>query len=391
MQMQYNHDIQDLKQSDIRRMTLECNKYADGINLSQGVCDMPLPPILPEQVSQAIKDGYNTYTRYDGLPELREQISVKMKSFNEVSYDPDTEIAVTSGTSAAFFLTLFSIKSGQDEIIIFQPFYGYHYNTIVALGMKPVVLTMDPDHEWAIDFDELIKHISPKTRAILINTPSNPSGKLFSEQEIKQLGDIALKHDILLITDEIYEYITYDDTKHISPACFDHIKDHVITIGGFSKTFSITGWRLAYICGPTDFIKQIGMLNDLFYICAPAPLQKAVAQGLATIPPSYYQDTKAYYQRNRDLLVKTLQAKNVKVHIPQGAYYMLADFSSCGYEDCYEAASDMLKQTSIATVPGASFYDKNDKRGNSLLRFCFAKEHDILKQACERLASMSMG
>jgi len=371
-------------------MTLECNKYPDGINLSQGVCDMPLPPILPEKVNQAINEGHNTYTRYDGIPELREQVSRKMTSFNQVSYDPDNEIAITSGTSAAFFLTLFALKSGDDEIILFQPFYGYHYNTVVALGMKPVVVTMDPEHNWAIDFDELASKISPKTRAILINTPSNPTGKIFSPQEIKRLGDIAVTHDVLLVTDEIYEYITYDNTKHVSPASLDEIKDHVITIGGFSKTFSITGWRLAYICGRKDFIEKIGMLNDLFYICAPAPLQKAVSEALASLKPSYYREMKDYYQTNRDLLVNTLCAKNIKVHVPQGAYYLLADFSSMGYAHCYEAASDVLKQTSIATVPGASFYEQTKENGNTLLRFCFAKKYDILKTACERLASMSV-
>jgi aminotransferase len=351
---------------------------------------MPLPPILPEKVTQAIHDGHNTYTRYDGIPELREQVSRKLTSFNQVSYNPDAEIAITSGTSAAFFLTLFSLKSGHDEIILFQPFYGYHYNTIVALGMQPVVVTMDPDHNWAIDFDELINKISPRTRAILINTPSNPSGKVFSPQEIKQLGDLAVTHNVLLITDEIYEYITYDNAMHISPASVDEFKDHVITIGGFSKTFSITGWRLAYICGRKDFIEKIGMLNDLFYICAPAPLQKAVSDVLASLEPSYYRDMKNYYQKNRDLLVHTLCAKNIKVHSPQGAYYLLADFSPLGYADCYEAASDVLKQTSIATVPGASFYEQPQESENTLLRFCFAKKYDILKTACERLESMSI-
>ncbi|MCP4397216.1 MAG: pyridoxal phosphate-dependent aminotransferase [bacterium] len=390
MEIQYNQDIQDLKQSDIRRMTLECNKHADGINLSQGICDLPLSPILAENVNQAIKDGHNIYTRYDGIHELRDQVSKKMHSFNQVSYHPEHEIVITSGASAAFFLTLFSIKRGHDEIILFQPFYGYHYNTIAALGMKPVVLTMDPDNNWAIDFDELLKNISANTRAILINTPSNPSGKVFSQQEIQKIGEIAVKHNLLLITDEIYEYITYDSAKHISPACFHDIKDRVITIGGFSKTFSITGWRLAYLCGNEDFVKKIGILNDLFYICAPAPLQKAVSVGLAGINPSFYKEMQEYYQKNRDLLVNTLLKKNINVHIPQGAYYLLADFSSAGYKDCHEAAADILKRTRIATVPGASFYEKNEKDGNTLLRFCFAKKHNILKQACERLESLTI-
>ncbi len=385
MQIQYNQDIQHFKQSDIRRMTLECNKYTDGINLSQGICDLPLSPILADHVNQAVKDGYNIYTRYDGIDELREQISRKMNNFNSIAYNPQNEIVVTSGTSAAFFLTLFSIKSELDEIILFQPFYGYHYNTIKALGMKPVIINMDSENNWSIDFDELLQKITNNTRAIVINTPSNPTGKVFSEDEIKKLGKIAKSNNILLITDEIYEYITYDNIKHISPASIDDIKENVVTIGGFSKTFSITGWRIAYICGNSDFIKKIGILNDLFYICAPAPLQKAVSQGLANIAPSFYKEMKDYYQKNRDLLVNTLLQKNIKVYIPQGAYYLLADFTSLGYKDGYEVSDEILKTTSIATVPGVSFYENNKYDGNKLIRFCFAKEYDILNKACERL------
>lgn len=388
MQIQFNKDIQHFKQSDIRRMTLECSKYIDGINLSQGICDLPLSPILADQVNQAIKDGYNIYTRYDGIDQLREQVSRKMNSFNNVSYNHENEIVITSGTSAAFFLTLFSIKSKLDEIILFQPFYGYHYNTIKALGMKPVIINMDSENNWAINFNELRQKITNNTRAIVINTPSNPTGKVFSEDEIKKLGEIAKSNNILLITDEIYEYITYDNIKHISPASIDDIKENVVTIGGFSKTFSITGWRIAYICGNTDFIQKIGILNDLFYICAPAPLQKAVSQGLANIKPSFYLEMKNYYQKNRDLLVNTLFQKNIKVYIPQGAYYLLADFSSLGYKDGREAANEILKATSIATVPGASFYENNKYEGDKLIRFCFAKKFDILKKACERLKTL---
>jgi aminotransferase len=369
-------------------MTLECNKYTDGINLSQGICDLPLSPILANNVNQAIREGFNIYTRYDGIDELRKQISQKMYSFNKTSYNPENEIVVTSGTSAAFFLALFSIKSSLDEIILFQPFYGYHYNTIKALGMKPVVINMDPENDWSIDFNEVQQKITSKTKAIIINTPSNPSGKVFSKDEIEKIGKIAINHNIVIITDEIYEYITYDNIKHISPASIDNIKENVITIGGFSKTFSITGWRIAYICGNKEIIKKIGILNDLFYICAPAPLQKAVSKGLANIDPSFYNEMKNYYQKNRDLLINTLLKKNIRVYIPQGAYYLLADFTPLGFKDGKEIANKILEKYKIATVPGVSFYENNKYEGNKLIRFCFAKEYNILKKACERLNTL---
>lgn len=380
----FNDNILHLKQSDIRRMSIECNKHPEGINLSQGICDLDLPDQLVNGVTDAIKDGYNIYTRYDGIDELRRAISDKMTSFNNVAYDADSEIVITSGSSAAFFLFLFSIKQQQDEIIMFQPFYGYHYNTILSLGMKPVVLDMDPENDWAIDYDLVERSITDRTRAIIINTPSNPAGKIFSEEEIKKIGAIARKHDIFIITDEIYEYITYDGAKHISPASVDGLKDITVTIGGLSKTFSITGWRIGYICAPAEIIQKIGVLNDLFYICAPAPLQKAVA-GALKMDASFFTGLAGFYQKNRDLIVDTLENIGFKVYLPRGSYYLLADFSKLGFSDCREAADTILQNTGVATVPGASFFENGNKNGNMLLRFCFAKKYDILKKACDNL------
>ena len=178
--------------------------------------------------------------------------------------------------------------------MLFEPFYGYHYNTIKALGLKPLVVPLNRDEDWSINYEQIRGLITPATRAIVINTPANPTGKVFTREEISQLGHIAQEYDLLMITDEIYEYITYDTYEHVSPAALPEIKERVITIGGFSKTFSITGWRIAYICGPADFISRIGVLNDLFYICAPAPLRQAVAEGLEGISPDYYKGLRSW-------------------------------------------------------------------------------------------------
>lgn len=380
--MKFNESILNLKQSDIRRMTLECNKHPEGINLSQGICDLDLPEEIISGAYNAIKSGYNIYTRYDGIDELRKGVADKMLDFNNVNYNAENEIVITCGSTGAFFLTLFCLCEKGSEIILFQPFYGYHYNTILSLGLKPVVVDIDLDNGWKIKLRELEKSITPKTAAIVINTPSNPSGKIFSESEIAAIGNIVLKHNIFIITDEIYEYITFDGKKHISPAAISKLKENTITIGGFSKTFSITGWRIGYICASKEIISKIGILNDLFYICAPAPLQKAVAEALK-IDKKFFQNLSSFYCKNRDMLVEALDCAGFKTYIPAGAYYMLADFSKLGFNDSVEAASEILRITGVAAVPGKSFYE--NKGGDKMLRFCFAKKYDILKKACENL------
>jgi len=384
MEISFNENILHLKQSDIRRMTLECQKHPQGINLSQGICDLDLPAELITGVSQAIKDGYNIYTRYDGIEELRQAISQKMDYFNHIKYDPYSEITVTSGSAGAFFLALFALLEKDAEIILFQPFYGYHYNTILSLGLKAKVITLNQEDDWSIDFDLVEKMITSKTKAIVLNTPSNPSGKIFTETEIRKLAKIARDNNVFIITDEIYEFITYDGIEHISPAALDNFKSQVITIGGFSKTFSITGWRIGYLCANEEISRRIGVLNDLFYICAPAPLQKAVAEGLK-MDHTFFSNLKDFYQKNRDLLVSELDKIGFKSYVPRGAYYLLADFSKLGFKNCQQAAAAILEKTGVATVPGDSFFEDGSSKGNNLLRFCFAKKYDILKQACQNL------
>lgn len=388
MEKQFNKNISNLKQSDIRSMSLKCNNHSNGINLSQGICDLDIPDELINGVNLAVKQGYNIYTRYDGIDELRQSVSYKMKNYNNVNYSSEKEIVITCGSTGGFYLTLLTLFNAEDEIIIFQPFYGYHYNTIITLGLKPVVLNMNPvNDKWEIDITKITESITDKTKAILINTPSNPSGKVFTEKEIESIGQIVKKHNLYLITDEIYEYITFDGMKHFSPASIDSLKEHTITIGGFSKTFSITGWRIGYLCATEEITAKIGILNDLVYICAPAPLQKAVSAGLK-INKSFFDNLSKFYLKNRNLLTETLLNIGFKVFIPEGAYYMLADFTNLNYSDCYEAADKILEKTGVASVPGSSFFC--DETGSKLLRFCFAKKFEILQEACKNLYKLKV-
>ncbi|MBP7654409.1 pyridoxal phosphate-dependent aminotransferase, partial [Candidatus Dependentiae bacterium] len=320
--MKFNENILSLKQSDIRRMSIECNKHPEGINLSQGICDLDLPDELINGLNSAVRSGYNIYTRYDGIDELRKNIANKNRKFNNIEYDSSTEILVTSGSTGALFLALFGLMKSGDEIILFQPFYGYHYNTMLSLGIKPITVNMDPEKNWSIDYNELESKINSKTKAVIINTPANPSGKVFSETEIRRIGKICEKYDLLIITDEIYEYITFDGIKHISPASIDGLKKRTITISGFSKTFSITGWRLGYLCANAEIISKLGILNDLFYICAPAPLQKAVSDCMENISESFYKKLPEFYSENRDIIVETLDKIGFRSYVPSGAYYM---------------------------------------------------------------------
>jgi aminotransferase len=236
---------------------------------------------------------------------------------------------------------------------------------------------------WDINFNHITDAITSKTRAILVNTPSNPCGKVWTRAELEQIADIAISHDLLVITDEIYEYLVYDGREHISPASIPGLHERAVTISGYSKTFSITGWRIGYAAAPRPLAEPIGLINDLFYVCAPTPLQHAVAEGIERLPASYYTSLRDDYWRKRDMICNALRAANLTPFDPQGAYYVLADVSSMGLDSARDAAMKLLEVTGVASVPGTAFY-QGDK-GEGLVRFCFAKSEDVLRDACERL------
>jgi aminotransferase len=367
-------------------MTLECEK-AGGINLSQGVCDTEVPLAVSRSAIHAIEQGLNQYTRLEGIDRLRQAIARKLERDNGIVADPDREIVVSAGSTGALYSSCMALLNPGDEVVIFEPCYGYHVNTVLSLDIHPVYVTLQAPG-WTFTPADLERAVSPKTRALILNTPANPSGKVFSRTELEWIADWAQRHDLFVFTDEIYEYFVYDGRKHISIASLPGMKERTITMSGFSKTFSITGWRVGYAVCDARWAEPIGNMSDLVYICSPAPLQWGAAGGLDELPQQFYSDLKKEYVAKRDLICNALAQAGLNPCIPQGAYYILADASRLPGTTSKDRAMYLLRETGVASVPGESFFqgDKAEK----FLRFCFAKTDSDLQEACHRLANLKV-
>jgi aminotransferase len=375
-------------QSEIRAMTVACDAMG-GINMAQGVCDTDPPHPVVEAAIAAIQSGHNIYTRADGIASLREAIAQKLATFNGIAVDPHTQVLVSSGATGAMNSALLALLNPGDECLVLEPFYGYHNTMLVTQRIVPVVVPLQaPD--WALSMDSLRAAVTPKTRAIILNSPSNPSGKVFSLAELELLADFAIEHDLFVFTDEMYEYFVYDGQRHISIATLPGMAERTITISGFSKTFSVTGWRLGYLAASERWLPAITFFHDLTYVCAPSPLQHGAAAGLLQLPASFYTDLAAEYEAKRDMTCAALTVAGLTPSIPTGAYYILADASRIPGTDAKQKARNLLASTGVASVAGSAFFgsDANGRnRGENLLRFCFAKKQSQLEYACNRLES----
>lgn len=368
-------------QSEIRNMSIECDRVG-GVNLSQGVCDTEVPFDVRHGAKQAIDQGVNTYTRYDGLSALRQAIALKQFRFTGMAVDPESEIVVSAGATGALYCACLALLNPGDEVIVFEPFYGYHVSTLVATQAVPVYARLTPP-DWTFSPDDLEQARTPRTRAIIVNTPANPSGKVFTCKELEVIARFAEKFDLFVFTDEIYEHFLYDGRRHVVPATLPGMRERTITISGFSKTFSITGWRIGYCICHEKWAKVIGYFNDLIYVCAPAPLQIGVAAGLDALGTAYYEDLSRLYAAKRDRICSALTEAGLNPYIPQGAYYVLADTSRLPGKNSKEKAMHLLHTTGVACVPGEAFFHRQG--GENLARFCFAKEDVTLADACQRL------
>ena len=284
-------------------------------------------------------------------------------------------------------MTLMALLDAGDEVVLFEPYYGYHVNLVKANGGVPVTVAQR-GAGWQIDFDEVEAAVSPRTKMIVVTTPGNPHGKVWTRDELSSLLSIAERHDLWIVTDEIYEYMTYDDHEHVSMASLTGAYDRTVTISGFSKTFNMTGWRLGYAVAAGELAEKIGLLNDLFYICAPTPLQHGVAAADG-LTEDFYSRLRHDYAIRRDLLCSTLEKVGFDVPWPEGAYYVLADFrrlstAHSGFEDDRAACRTLVDRCGIGTVAGSAFYT-DPAAGRYRLRFCFAKEMEELQEACHRL------
>jgi aminotransferase len=368
-------------QSEIRAMSVECERIG-GVNLAQGVCDTELPPPVGVAAIDAIAAGRNTYTRLDGIDALREAIAGKLAAFNGIRANPHTEIVVTSGATGALYSAALALLNPGDEVVLFEPFYGYHWNTMLSLRVVPVAVPLNyPD--WDLDIARLRESITPRTRAIIVNTPSNPCGKVFSAAELQAIADLAVEHDLFVFTDEIYEHFLFDGRRHISLATLPGMFKRTITISGFSKTFSVTGWRVGYVAASAEWVPTIGYFHDLVYICAPAPLQYGAVAGLTHLPAAYYSQLAREYQKKRDQLCAALTDAGLNPSIPAGAYYILADASRIPGQTAAQKARSLLAATGVAAVAGSAFFAHGG--GENLLRFCFGKTPEALDRACDAL------
>lgn len=373
-----------LVQSEIRNMSLECDKIG-GINLSQGISNLPLSSVIKDGAFKAVENGINYYTRFDGVQELRESIAEKAFNYNRIKCDPNKNIIVSAGATGAFYCACLALLNPGDEVIIFEPYYGYHINTLQAAGAVPKFVKLSQPN-WSINLTDLENAVTERTKAIMICTPSNPSGKVFNLQELTLLGEFCKKHDLIVFTDEIYEYFLYDNKQHISPASLDIFKNRTITISGYSKTFSITGWRVGYCIVPEHLHETIGYINDLIYVCSPSPLQYGVVAGINNLDITFYQSIQERFLKKRNQICDVLKQIGILPYVPDGAYYVLADVSNVPGMNSKDKAMHILKESKVACVPGMAFYSGNG--GDNIVRFCYAKEQEELDAACENLLKL---
>ena len=377
---------QNLAQSKIRAVTQMINA-AGGINLGQGICDLPTPDPIKAGAKKAIDDNLSIYSSYAGIDRLRSAILKKAQDFNRIPAQSEAEVMVSIGSTGAFVSAMFALLDAGDEVLLFEPFYGYHRNLIRLTGAKTSYVSARGLH-WTIDFDDVERAITPATKVIVINTPGNPSGKVWSQNELRTILEIAERHGLYVVTDEIYEYMVYDHHVHVSLAALPGAYERTITLSGFSKTYNMTGWRLGYAVGPEPIIAKMGLLNDLFYICAPTPLQHGLAEAFE-MSDAYFEQMMADYRVKREMMCDALSAAGFTFAPPQGAYYVLAGFEHLqnrvpGFATSQAACETLIERAGVATVPGDAFYH-NPAEAPPSLRFCYAKEFPVLEQACMQI------
>lgn len=374
-----------LKQSGIRAASSMCRERG-GINLGQGICDINIIDEIKSAAKIAIDENHSTYSPCEGIYPLREAVSQKNQRFNGFYAKPESEIIITHGATGAFVCATKTLFNPGDEVIVFEPFYGYHKNILdlMNVSVKGVPFNMD---DLSIDFNHLEKAISPKTKGIIICTPNNPTGKVFSKNELLTIGEMTIKHNLAILTDEIYEYITYDDYQHISMAALsDELKARTITISGFSKTFNMTGWRLGYASGPAHIIEKMALIQDYYYVSPVTPLQHAGIKAL-NVSNDYYQQLQSQFSEKKALTLKALDELGFSYTTPQGAYYILANCQHINEKDSQKAVDYLMDKANVATVSGKAFY-LNPENGRHHIRLCYALDSQILDRAYQQLANV---
>ena len=382
---------QQFTESVIREMT-RVARATGAVNLSQGLPDFSAPEAVKEAAVRAIREDYNQYAITWGTPNLRNAISGHYKRWYEMNVDPEKNIVVCCGATECMIATLMAICNPGDEVIIFEPFYENYGPDSWLSGATPRIVTLAPSPTasggvtWAFDPDELRKAFNPKTKAIIVNTPHNPTGHVFTQAEMSLIAELCVQHNVLAVTDEIYEFIIYDNRQHIPIATLPGMADRTITISGLSKTFSVTGWRLGYCVAPPDITNAIRKVHDFLTVGAPHPLQEAGAAAL-NMGRDYFAGLRSEYDHKRLFLLDVLKRAGFAPTDPEGAYYIMADFSALRRtpdEDDVTFGMRLIKEVGVATVPGSSFFwDRS--RGSNFVRFAYCKRDETLQAAAEKL------
>jgi aspartate/methionine/tyrosine aminotransferase len=381
--------VEHFTESVIREMTRQAMLYG-AVNLAQGFPDFPAPAEIKQAAQQAVAADVNQYAITWGAKNLRNAIARQMGVWQGISVDPEKEVTVCCGSTEAMISTLLAVCNAGDEIVIFEPFYENYGPDSVLSGAKPKFVKLRPPKEdrseWTFDEKELRRAFDKNTKAIIVNTPNNPTGKVFTREELELIRDLCVEFNVLAITDEIYEHILYDGTRHISMASIDGMRDRTVTINGMSKTYSVTGWRVGWAVAPEKITNAIRKVHDFLTVGAPAPLQEAGAAALS-LPPEYYSKLAEGYRSRRDHLMPALTAAGFKCFRPRGAYYVMTDISAFGLDNDVAFAKHLVQKIGVATVPGSSFY-RDPRDGAKQIRFAFCKKPETLDAAAERLAKL---
>lgn len=378
--------VEHFTESVIREMTRQAMVH-NAVNLAQGFPDFPAPAEIKKAAQDAVASDVNQYAITWGAKKLRDAVARQMGVWQGVKVDPEKQVTVCCGSTEAMISTLMAVCNTGDEVVIFEPYYENYGPDSILSGAKPRFVKLrspaDANSEWTFDERELRAAFHRNTKAIIVNTPNNPTGKVFTRAELELIRDLCVEFDVLAITDEIYEHILYDETKHISIASLPGMEERTITINGMSKTYSVTGWRVGWTIAPPTITEAIRKVHDFLTVGAPAPLQEAGASALS-LPESYYKNLANGYRKRRDRLIPTLEEAGFHCFRPRGAYYVMTDIGKFGFSDDVTFTKYLVSEIGVAAVPGSSFY-RDPKDGAQQVRFAFCKRDETLDEAARRL------
>jgi len=372
-------------ESVIREMTRLCARHS-GVNLAQGFPDFPAPAALKEAAKLAIDADKNQYAITWGAKAFRDALARKYRRFTGIQLDPETEITVTCGSTEAMLSALLATVDPGEEVVVFEPWYENYGPDTILSGATPVHVKLHPP-DWSFDPAELRAAFSARTKGIIVNTPHNPTGKVFTRAELELIGELCHEFDALIYTDEIYEHIVYDGLEHVYPISLPGLRERTVMISGLSKTYSVTGWRIGYAFAPPELTAAIRKVHDFCTVGAPAPLQEGAAAALE-LGDDYYCELASGYQRRRDLLLPLLERAGFRCFAPRGAYYVMTEYPDLGIHDDVAFARHLVEGVGVAVVPGSSFYRKGDAEARRMVRFCYPKRDETLLEAGRRLAAL---